>query len=192
MVHCLPLEKGLPEIHRLSVYQPTLRCANRLLPFRQRMGGGASFCMHLVFLISKSQLSVKLWLRPCRCSLLLSSTEQFQLWKEPKDRGVTFYIAVQDSQYCPRHSHHSQFWETPVQLNSVKKKIDLKICPVFFMLGSVLHLSMFCKALVFKWKVLSKKGSRTKAKSFFLRFVKRKTFLSKRRMGLPLPFLKNC
>lgn len=52
------------------------------------------------------------------------------------------------------------------------------------MLGSVLHLSMFCKALVFKWKVLSKKGSRTKAKSFFVCFVKRKTFLSKRRMGL--------
>lgn len=78
------------------------------------------------------------------------------------------------------------------QCKEKNRSKDLSWVFFFLMLGSVLHLSMFCKALVFKWKVLSKKGSRTKAKSFFLRFIKRKTFLSKRRMGLPLPFLKNC
>lgn len=54
------------------------------------------------------------------------------------------------------------------------------------MLGSVLHLSMFCKALVFKWKV--KEGVlKKKAKSFFCVFCQKKknsTFLSKRRTGL--------
>lgn len=55
------------------------------------------------------------------------------------------------------------------------------------MLGSVLHLSIFCRTLVFKWKVLSTKGSRTKAKSFFSVLK----FLFRRRVGLLLPFLKN-
>lgn len=53
------------------------------------------------------------------------------------------------------------------------------------MLGSVLHLSMFCKALVFKWGVSSKKGSATKAKIFFVLFCvfvqrKKNVFILKR------------
>lgn len=80
--------------------QANITAHQRAAAFRQSAGGGASFCMHLVFLSSKSQLFVKLWLCPCRCSSPLNSTEPFQLWKEPKDSGLTFYIADQDSQYC--------------------------------------------------------------------------------------------
>lgn len=48
---------------------PTSQCTTptATAAFRQRKGQGASFCMHLVFFSSKSQLSVKRWLRHWRC-----------------------------------------------------------------------------------------------------------------------------
>lgn len=88
-------------------------------------GGGASFCMHLVFSSSTSQLSVKLCL--CHSAPLNHSS----CGSNQRTAESPFYIAVQDSQHCLAISIYSPFWETPVQLNSIKEKIDLKICPFF-------------------------------------------------------------
>lgn len=190
MVHRLPLEKGLPEIHRLSV-SLLLGCPQAPPPCCQRScGGGGLLHLACVWFSSalKSQLSIQL-LQLRLHPLPLSSTEPFQLWKEPKDSGVASHIAVWDSSLLPHHSHSSQVWGKPrVQLNSVKNNKHLEVSPVF-MLGSVLHLSMFCKALVFKWKVLSKKWVHNKGQKLFLCvFVKREKnfFLSERRVGTSL------
>lgn len=64
------------------------------------------------------------------------------------------------------------------------------------MLGSVLHLSMFCKALVFKWKVWSKKGSGKKGQKLFCVFCQKKKknlhfFYPKEEWASLLQFLKN-
>lgn len=43
------------------------------------------------------------------------------------------------------------------------------------MLGSALHLSMFFKALVFKWKVCQRKGLQKAKSSFFFCFILKKS-----------------
>lgn len=68
----------------------------------------------------------------------------------------------------PRHSHLSQFLGNPSAAKQCKENRSNEFS-CFFMLGSVLHLSMFCKALVFKWKVSWKKeGVQNKGQKIFL------------------------
>lgn len=56
------------------------------------------------------------------------------------------------------------------------------------MFASVLLLSLFCKALVFKWNVWSKRGAEQRPEVVFwvLSFVRRKTFLCKEKKNGPI------
>ncbi|MED6289627.1 hypothetical protein CHARACLAT_004815 [Characodon lateralis] len=101
---------------------------------------GLHFACTWSFYSPESQLSVKLW--PLfHVSKSLLAAEANEGWQE----GFFFHSAVQGILILlPPFPPFSVNGETPVQLNGVK--IDL------FMLGSVLHLSMFCTALVFNGK----------------------------------------
>ncbi len=116
-----PTERSPPMSRRAT---PTGTAA-----FLPEKGGGASFCMHLVFFSSKSQLSVQLQLRPCCRPPQLDRT--IPAAEGTKGQRSLLLHCRPGFPVLPRHSHRSHFWETPVQLNSVKKKIDLKISPVF-------------------------------------------------------------
>lgn len=103
VVHRLPLEKGLPEIYRLSVSTPASR--HRCLSPEIRGGG---IVLHAFGFSSAQSRNCPLTLRPRPPPS--SSTEPFQLWKEPKDSGVTFLHCRPGFQVLPRHSHRSPFW----------------------------------------------------------------------------------
>lgn len=145
------------------------------LSFRQRNGGEEGRRLHafvfLLFFFSRAQSP------DCPPSSadaqLRHSTppNHSSRWGKPKDSGVNFRIAVQDSQLLPHHSHQSHFLGNPSaakQCKKNKKKRDLKIYPVLFLCWVQCCIFLcFVKALVFKWRVSSKKGSTTKAKLFF-------------------------
>lgn len=125
---------------------------------------------------------------------LISSTEPFQLWKQPQDGRVTFHIAVRDSQRGLAIPFFPSFWENlgAAKQCKEKKRFLQFFCFLFLMLGSVLHLSMFCTALVFKWKSCQRRGLRKRPNDFFFFFKcvfsqkirVKNTFLFKRRREL--------
>lgn len=103
--------------------------------FRQRVGGGASFCMHLVFLSSKSQLFVKA-LAPSLSLLFATPPNHSSCGRNQRTVESPFTLPTRiPSTAAPFSSF--PVWETPVQLNSVMKRIDLKFCPVFYVGFSV-------------------------------------------------------
>lgn len=118
MVHRLPLEKGLPEIHRLSLPYPSLQRTNRIAAFLHQ-NGGRGIILHAFGFLELPTCPSK----PPPLLSLLSSTEPFQLWKQPKDSGGTSYIAIQDCWYCL--AVPIACGKPPVQLHSVKRKGDL-------------------------------------------------------------------
>lgn len=77
-------------------------------------------------------------------------------------------------------------WETPVQLNSVMKRIDLKICPVFLCWVQCCIFLYFVELWFLNGKSCQGRGPEQRPKAFFLL-----KFLFRRRVGLLLPFLKN-
>lgn len=107
--------------------RPTSHAVFQLRKTRGK-GGGASSCMHSVFFRSTSQLSVKLWPRPRSPTPshtppnLISSTEPFQLWKQPQDGRVIFHIAVRDSQRGLAIPFFPSFWENLGAAKQCKEK----------------------------------------------------------------------
>lgn len=158
VVHRLPLEKGLPEIHRLSILQLHHGATRRqaLLPSRPEKTGRGIVLHAFGFLQLKIATvcqapALTLWM-----PLPLSSTEPFQPCKEPKDSAVNFENAVQDSHYCLAIPVTPRVWETTVQLNHVKKNF-LKVSSVFLSWVQCCIFLCFVKLWFLNGK--SKKGS---------------------------------
>lgn len=124
VVHRLPLEKGLPEIYRLSV--STLASRHRCLSPEIR---GRGIILHAFGFSSAQSRNCPLSSGP---TPPLSSTEPVQLWKKPKDSGVTFLHCRPGFQVLPRHSHRSPFLGNSSAAKQCKDKIDLEISPVLF------------------------------------------------------------
>lgn len=145
--------------------------------------------MHLVFLSSTSQLSVKLRLRPCHSAPLNHSS----CGSNQRTAESPFYIAVQDSQHCLSISSYSQFWETPVQLNSVKKKIDLKICPFFSCWVQCCIFPCFVKLWFLNGK--SCQGVHNRGQKLFLfpcvSFREKNNFIQKKKVPVAAVFKEN-
>lgn len=152
--------------------------AKQALSFCQRNGGGegrrfACICF-FVFLFF---LELKV---PTVCQALPTLSFATQLRRTIPAIGAnqrtvesTFTLPSRIPSYCLAIPISPTFWETPVQLNSVKrtkKKERFKDLFRSFFLCWVQCCIFLCfvKALVFKWRVSSKKGSATKAKLFFL------------------------
>lgn len=139
-------------------------------------GGGGVILHAFGFLQINIATVCQLWPRPRSPAPshtppnLISSTEPFQLWKQPQDGRVTFHIAVRDSQRGLAIPFFPSFWENlgaAKQCKEKKKRFLQFFCFLFLMLGSVLHLSMFCTALVFKWKSCQRRGLRKRPNDFF-------------------------
>lgn len=161
--------------------------------------GGASSCMHSVFFRSTSQLSVSygpalvLRLRPTPHPTSSAPLNHSSCGSNRRTAESPFTSPSGIPSVGSPFPSFPVFGKTSVQLNSVKKKRFLQFfCFLFLMLGSVLHLSMFCTALVFKWKSCQRRGLRTRPNDFFFFFKcvfsqkirVKNTFLFKRRREL--------
>lgn len=163
--------------------------------FRQRKGGGASFCMHLVFFNSKSQLSVKLWLRPCRHPSLSSAPlNHSSCGRNQRTAESPFKLPSR----IP--STASPFPPFPVLGNpsaakQCKEKIDLNISPVFLCWVQCCIFLCFLKLWFLNGKSSQRRGPEKRPKAFFVCFVKREKkpslFYPKEERASLLQFLKN-
>lgn len=120
VVHRLPLEEGLPEIHRLSWRGKRGQTGSFFSP--EKRGGRRGAVLHaFVFLFPRAQSpdcppsSADAQLRHA------TPPNHSSHWGKPKDSGVNFHIAVQDSQLLPRHSHQSHFSGNPSAAKQCKK-----------------------------------------------------------------------
>lgn len=138
-------------------------------------GGGASSCMHSVFFRSTSQLSVSygpalvLRLRPTPHPTSSAPLNHSSCGSNRRTAESPFTSPSGIPSVGSPFPSFPVFGKTSVQLNSVKKKKRFLqfFCFLFLMLGSVLHLSMFCTALVFKWKSCQRRGLRKRPNDFF-------------------------
>lgn len=134
VVHSLPLEKGLPEVHRLSKPRHPARQrhqARRCLS--PEKGGGASF-LHAFVLCSpqKSLLSAKFGGRG-EVEGAFTSLSRIPSAASPFPSFPVLGIPSAAKRCLKK-----------------EKKRSKSFCHYLLMLGSVLHLSMFCKAVVFR------------------------------------------